>query len=204
MDIFPVVEDLLTFNVIFYDLDFVDENLFKKLPWWCVRKHENAVQPVRCKKHICYMSNINGVCQSFRCPNCDTYFEGASNLEQHLTICSERVKIVYPKNVYQIRGTLFDQRDSLGLRHTSEQKIFENLALFDFYSVCVQKETSKGTYTTTWTGKHVLISVSISSKTLWGNPFSTATVILINTLHLYWRSWKLSFPKQGKKKLLPW
>ena len=87
------------------------------------------------------MSNINAVFQAFRCPNCDTFFGRAFNLERHLTTCSERVKNVYPRNVYQIRETLFDKLDSLGINYTSEQKLFKNLARFDFESICVQEET---------------------------------------------------------------
>ena len=34
--------------------------------------------------------------------------------------------------------------------------------MFDFDSICVQEETFSDTNTKTWTGKHVLISVSIS------------------------------------------
>ena len=48
--------------------------------------------------------------------------------------------------------------------YTSQQTFFKNLALFDFESICVQEETFKDTETTTWIGKQVLISVSISSN----------------------------------------
>ena len=40
----------------------------------------------------------------------------------------------------------------------------KNLAIFDFESYCVQKETFRDTNTTTWIGKNVPISVSISSN----------------------------------------
>ena len=46
------------------------------------------------------------------------------NLEQYLTTCSERVKNVYPGNVYQIRATLFNKLDSFGIKYTTEQKLF--------------------------------------------------------------------------------
>ena len=46
----------------------------------------------------------------------------------------------------------------------SEQKLFQNLANFDFESICVQEEAFRDTNTTTWIGKHVPISVSISSN----------------------------------------
>ena len=40
--------------------------------------------------------------------------------------------------------------------------MFENLAVFDFESICVKEETYKEIETTKWIGKHVPISVSIS------------------------------------------
>ena len=114
--------------------------------------------------HISYVSNINAVFQSFRCPNCDTFFNRTFNLERHLTTCSERVKNLYPRNVYHIREPFIDKLDSLGIKYRSEQKLFENLAIFDFESICVQEESFRDTNTTTWRGKHVPISVSISSN----------------------------------------
>ena len=113
--------------------------------------------------HICYVSNINAVFQAFRCPNCDTFFNRTFNLERRLTTCSERVKKVYPRNVYQIQETQ-DKLDFFVIKYTSEQILFKNLTIFDVESICVQKETFRDTNKTTWIGKHVPISVSISSN----------------------------------------
>ena len=110
------------------------------------------------------MSNINAIFQSLRCPNCDTFFNRTFNLERPLTTCSERVKNISPRNVYQILETLFGKLDSLGIMYTSQQKLFKNLAKFDFEPVCVQEESFKDKKTTTWIGKHDPISVSISSN----------------------------------------
>ena len=74
------------------------------------------------------------------------------------------MKNVYPKNVYQTQKTLFDKLDSLGNEYTKEQTLFKNLALFDFESICVQEESLKDKDTTKWIGKHIPISVSISSN----------------------------------------
>ena len=76
------------------------------------------------------------------------------------------VRGTYIKSKYQ---TLFDKLDSFGIKYTSEQKLFKNLAIFDFESICVQEETFRDTNTTTWIRKHVPISVSISSNRL-GEP----------------------------------
>ena len=48
--------------------------------------------------------------------------------------------------------------------HRDEQKLFKNLAISDFESFCVKEDSYKQTETTTWVGKHVLISVFISSN----------------------------------------
>ena len=164
MNDIPIVEDLLALNILLYDIDIVDGNIIGELARRSVQKYDNTVRLLRYNKHICYVSNINAVFQSFCCPNCDTFFNRTFNLERHLTTCSERVKNIYPRNVYQIRETLFDKLDSFGINYTSEQKLFQNLAIFNFESFCVQEETFRDTITTTWIGKHVSISVSISSN----------------------------------------
>ena len=71
---------------------------------------------------------------------------------------------IYPKNVYQLRETLFDKLDSFGIQYTDDQKLFTNLVVFDFESICIPEEKFKDNETTTWIGKHVPIKVSISSN----------------------------------------
>ena len=66
-------------------------------------------------------------------------------------------------NVYKNRA-LFDRLESFGIKHVSQQKLFKNLAKFDFESVCVQEKAFKKTKTTTWTRKQVQISVPNFSR----------------------------------------
>ena len=164
MNDIPVVEDLLTLNILLYDIDFVDRNSIRELARRSVQKYDNTVRLLRYNNHISYGSNINAVIQSFCCPNCDTFLSRTFNLERHLTTCSERLKKIYPRNVYQIRETLFDRLYSFGIKYTSQRKLFKKLALFDFESTCVQEESFKVTQTIMWIGKHVPISISISSN----------------------------------------
>ena len=131
-----------------------------------IKKYEKSVQLIRYKSHICYVDNINALFKAFRCPTCDTNFQKTGNLERHLLRCSERVKRIYPKNVYQLRETLFGKLDSFGIQYTEDQKLFTNLAVFDFESICILEEKFRNTETTTWIGKHVPISVSISSNVI--------------------------------------
>ena len=47
---------------------------------------------------------------------------------------------------------------------SKEQKLFKNLAIFDFESICVKEDSYKQIETTTWIGMPVPISVSFSSN----------------------------------------
>ena len=67
--------------------------------------------------------------------------------------------------MYELRDTLFEKLDAFNNAYRSEQKLFWNLAIFDFESIFLKEENSfKQTETTTWIRKHVPISVSISSN----------------------------------------
>ena len=122
------VEDLLTPDLVLHEIDIVDGNIIGELARRSLQKCENTVRLPRYNNHISCVNNINADFQSFRCPICDTFFSKTFNLEQHLTKCSERVKNVYPKNVYQTQETLFDNLDFFGIEYTDEQTLSKILA----------------------------------------------------------------------------
>ena len=158
MNNIPTVEVLLTLKIFLYDIDIVDGNIVGQLARRNVQKYHNTLRLLRYNNHTCYVNSINAVFQFIRCPNCDTFFNRTFNLERHFLTCSERVENVYPRNVYQIRKPLFGNLDSFGIKYTSEGKLFNKLAIFEF------EQTFSDTNTTTWIGKHVPISVYISSN----------------------------------------
>ena len=137
------VEELLQLNSFLYDIDFVDGDLIGELARGSIQKLEKSVKLLRFNNHICYVSDMNSFIKSFCCSTCDTIFSNTGNLERHLITCSERVKHIYPKNVYQLRETLFEKLDSFNTRYREDRKFFKNLVVFDFESICVKKETYK-------------------------------------------------------------
>ena len=52
----------------------------------------------------------------------------------------ERVNYIYPKNIYQLRKTVFEKLDSFNVLYRKDQKLFKNFAVFDFESICVKEE----------------------------------------------------------------
>ena len=164
VDDIPLVEDLIQVNIFLYDIDIVDGSIVGELARRSVQKYCNTTRLLCYNNHICYVSNINALSKAYRCSTCNQFFNKTGNLERHLVICKDRIKHVYPRNVYQLRETLFDKLDFFSIRYTKEQQLLKNLAVFDFESICVREEQFKDTETTQWIGKHVPISVSISSN----------------------------------------
>ena len=164
MDDIPSVEDIVGINIFIYNIDLINGAVVGELARRSIKKYEKSVQLIRYNSHICHVDNIHALFKAFRCPTCDTYFQKSGNLERHLVRWSERVEHIYPKNVYQLRDTLSDKLDSFGIQYTDDQKLFTNLAVFDFEYICIPEEKFKNTETTPWIDKHVPISVSISSN----------------------------------------
>ena len=164
MDDIPSVEDKVGMNIFIYDNDLIDGAIDGELARRSIKKYEKNVQLIRYKSHICYVDNMHALFKTFCCSSCDTYFQRTGNLERHSVRCSERVNHFYPKNVYQLRETLFDKLDSFDIQYTDDQNFFNNHAVFDFESICIPEKKFKDTKTTTWIGKHVPISISISSN----------------------------------------
>ena len=164
MDDIPSVEEVVGIKFFIYDIDFFDGAMVGELARRSIKKYEKNVELIRYKSHISYVDNINALFKAFFCSTCDTYFQKTGNLERHLVKCSERVKHIYPKNMYQLQETLFDKLDSFDIQYLDDQQLLNNLAVFDFESICIPEENFKNTETTTWIGKHVPISVSKSSN----------------------------------------
>ena len=57
MNDIPIVEDLLTLNIVLYDIDYVDGNIIGKLARRSLQKYENTVRLLRYNNHINYVNN---------------------------------------------------------------------------------------------------------------------------------------------------
>ena len=166
MDNLPIVEVVVEKNIFIYDIDIEDGDFVGELAWRSIGKYENTVKLLRYNNHIIYVNNIDNFFKCFRCPNCDTFFNISQNFNKLLLRCNNRIKNIYPKNVYTLRETFFEKLDGFNIEYTIEQTLFKNVAIFDFESICVPSEELKPTETITWIGKHEPISKSVSSNLL--------------------------------------
>ena len=162
MDDIAIVQDVLILNILHYYINNANGNMIRGLARGILKKYEfTACCWDTTNKYVMWATLMQS---SIRCPICNTFFSRVFNLDWQLTTCSERVRNIYTRNVYQIRNTLFDKLAFFGINWTSRRKLFKNLAIFNFESICVPQKTFKGTKTTTYRGEHAPISVSIPSN----------------------------------------
>ena len=144
----PKVEEMLQLNIFLYDIDFEDGELIGELARRSNQKFQKSVKLFSYNNRICYVSDMNSFFKVFRCSTCGRIFSETGFLERDLITCKERVKHIYPKNGYQLGEALFEKLDSFIIPYREDQKLFGNLAVFDFESICIQGETYEKTETT--------------------------------------------------------
>ena len=115
MNNIPVVEDLLTLNILLYDIDIVDGNIVGELARRSVQKYENTVRLQRYNNHICYVNNINAVFQTFRSLICDIFFQQNvqlrakfNNMQWTSEKCLSEERISNPRNYVQQAGLIWN------------------------------------------------------------------------------------------------
>ena len=53
------------------------------------------------------------------------------------------MKPIYPKNEYELQKTLFEKLEGFNLPVSEDNKLLNNLAIFNFESICVATEELK-------------------------------------------------------------
>ena len=143
MDHIVLVENAIKQNIFIYDIDFEDGDFVGELARRSIGMYENNINLLRNNNYICYVDDINTFFKRFRCPNCDTFIKRAGNFQRYVKSCKDRIQHIYPKSVYTLREILFDKLDGFRFRYEKDQKLFKNLTLFDFESICVPSNEIK-------------------------------------------------------------
>ena len=164
-DDIPVLEALVDRNIQIYSI-FFDEQLemFAELTRRSSMKRSKTTSILRYENHICWTADINKFLKKFRCYVCNQFFDRSFNLLRHMRNCSENTQHKYPTGAYQLSETIFERLEDVNINVPQDLRLFSNLIVFDFESITVPDSTLKNTELTSWIGKHVPISVSISSN----------------------------------------
>ena len=147
-----------------YDFDIQEAEIVGEIARRSIGKLDKTVKLLRFNNHSNHTIDRDSFIKRFRCPSCDTFFHKSDHFNQHLLRCKDRARQIYPKNVYELRETLFGKLEGFSLPLSEKNKLFNSLAIFDYKSNCFPTEEPKEMQTITWNGEHVPIAVSLSSN----------------------------------------
>ena len=158
-----ILEDICEINIQLFNFDY-DENgeIVDELTRRSALRFSRIVNLICYDNHICWTEIMKNLLKKFRCHTCDTFLSSTRNLLNHQRQSRENIKHVHPTGVHQLKETVFEQLEDIGIHVNNEVRMFTNFAVFDFESITVADNKLKNSDSTAWIGRHVPISVSIS------------------------------------------
>ena len=130
-------------NYFTYDFDIQEGEYVRNQSRRIIGRFDKTVKLLRFNNHVIHTNDIDSFFKYFECPSCDILFEKFHNFNKYLLRCKDRVRHVYPKNGYELHNTLFEKLEESNLPISEDNKLFNNLAIFDFESICVPTEELK-------------------------------------------------------------
>ena len=86
-----IVERLAEVNFLVYGTEVSDGGIIGELAERSLRRFNSTATLLRYNNHICYVTDVNKVINSFRCYTCNTFFTKSSIIQRHKPKCEELV-----------------------------------------------------------------------------------------------------------------
>ena len=96
----PFVEEIVQRNIFRHDFDIQEGEYVGELARRSIGSFDKTVKLLRFNSHINHTNDIDSFFKFFRCASCDTFFNKSDNFNNHLLRCKDRVRHIYPENVY--------------------------------------------------------------------------------------------------------
>ena len=136
----PVVEEILQSNILFYSFDLQEGEDVGELAQQSIGRVDKTVKLMRSNNHLIFTKDIDRLTKRFGFPGCDHFFSKSYKFNKHLLRCKDRVRHVYPNNVFELSKILFDKLKGFNLLVSEDERHFKKLAIFDLESfVFLQK-----------------------------------------------------------------
>ena len=92
------LDDLTEISIFLYDIGIVDVALVGELATRSIEKSFTTVRLLRYNNQFCYVSIINALLKTYRCPTRKQFNNRTGKPKIHLATCHERVRHNFPKN----------------------------------------------------------------------------------------------------------
>ena len=128
------------------------------------RKNHKAVLLEQKHGHSCFVSDSKININAYRCCSSGQFIKKTPDFEQNVTTCKKELNIIFRKLCINCENHLSGKLASLSMSYANVQKLFKDMEIFDFESICVQEDQFRDSDTATWIGMRVPISRPIFSN----------------------------------------
>ena len=160
----PALEACFSINIDVFEFDetHTPPSLFPKIR--SSSNYTDTLQLVHYKKHFMYITDINKVAHAFSCLKCGKLWKSRQRMHRHEQTCNGgKPKVTYSGGVYTTAETVFESLARYGLA-VDTHFIFPYRATFDYEVYFDQSELPSTSDKTSFTARHVPLSVSIASN----------------------------------------
>ena len=109
IEVIAAKENFVQKDLFLYYIEIADGSRIGELVRRSEKKCSDTERLLGHKLQICCVSIINALFKKIRCSPGFQFIKKPHKLEPHLTTCMERIRYAFPKNMYQLRETLFDE-----------------------------------------------------------------------------------------------
>ena len=113
-----VVEEIVQRNFFIYDFDIQEGEYVGQLARRGIGRLDKTVKLLKFNNHIIHTSAFDALAKA-------SFLHKSDHFNQHLLRCKDRMRHIYPKNVYELRETLFEKLEGFNLSVSEDNKIFQ-------------------------------------------------------------------------------
>ena len=142
MEIITKMEEIAQLDFFLYDIDLMQGARILEFSRRSIGKHSGLLRPLRYNSPFCYVFNVNVLLEAYYYRSCNQVIKRVLNQERLRRLCipKERISTTGNKN--------YHTRHFWKYLHPRSQ-VFENVAVFELKSICVQENEAGVTHTTT-------------------------------------------------------
>ena len=116
------------------------------------------------RSHFSFIKDLDKYSATYRCTVCDHLFNRHFNYVRHRGVCEKTKTITYKGGVFKPKQNIFEKLDDIGVQIPEELRYSRYIATYDIESILSREDTPSNTDKTSYTQKHVLVSVSVCSN----------------------------------------
>lgn len=126
--------------------------------------NQDALRLLVHQEHFCYIKNMDLFAKCHYCPKCKKGWKHAGHFNRHVKTCEVGIKEKYTDGVFQLKKTVFNKLEEVGINVPKKDRIFPYRSTLDIECLLEKSDQTQDTEKTSYLHQHSFVSVSVCSN----------------------------------------